>query len=523
MKTLLICHEGAELDQKAMPRWLASFSDLSGIVIIRENRQRLWKRIRREIKRTGGPRFLDVLAMRFYYRCFMARRDRLWERRRAAQLCSAFPGKTHAPVLYTHSPNSPEAEAFIRGAAPDVMIARCKTLLKRQVFSIPTAGTFVLHPGVCPEYRNAHGCFWALAQDDLEKVGMTLLRIDEGVDTGPVFGYFTYDFDPVSESHAVIQHRVTYDNLVAIRDTLIRISQGGAERLNIAGRASATWGQPWFSAWVRLKRRARRRARMRSITLLYHDVIEPGDFTASGFLTPGANRYKLEKDEFARQLKAIAASSPVRPSTILDFPARQAPSSQPLLLTFDDGGASAFTLIAGALEEYGWRGHFFITTGAIGKPGFMTASQIRQLHERGHVIGSHSATHPLKMSACSAETLFDEWASSVSVLSDLLGERVTVASIPGGFYSRRAAEIAALCGIRVLFTSEPTRRVWRVSGCQVFGRFSLVHGSSPDFTAALAAGRAAPQIYQRLSWDAKKIAKAAGGGAYSRMRNHLTK
>lgn len=523
MKTLLICHEGATLDEKAMPRWLASFSDLTGVVVIRENRQRVWKRIRREIKRTGGLRFLDVLAMRLYYQCFMARRDRVWEQRRADQICSAYPEKGPVPLLYTHSPNSPEAEAFIRGAAPDVMIARCKTLLKKQIFSIPAAGTFVLHPGVCPEYRNAHGCFWALAQDDLKKVGMTLLRIDEGVDTGPIFGYFSYDFDPVSESHAVIQHRVTYDNLDAIRDKLIQISQGCAERLDVAGRNSATWGQPWFSAWVRLKRRARRRAKLRSTALLYHDVIEPGDFTASGFLTPGSNRYKLEKDEFARQLKAIAAGSRVKPSTILDLPARLPSSPQPLFLTFDDGGASAFTWIAGALEAYGWRGHFFITTDAIGKPGFMTASQIRQLHERGHVIGSHSATHPSKISACSAEMLFKEWESSVNILSDLLGERVAVASIPGGFYSRQVAEIAALCGIRILFTSEPTRRVWRVGGCQVFGRFSLVRGSSPDVTAALAAGRAAPRIYQRLSWDAKKIAKAAGGSAYARARNRLTK
>ena len=51
-----------------------------------------------------------------------------------------------------------------------------------------------MHPGICPEYRNAHGCFWALANRDLNKVGMTLLRIDKGVDTGPTFGYYTYPY-----------------------------------------------------------------------------------------------------------------------------------------------------------------------------------------------------------------------------------------------------------------------------------------------------------------------------------------
>ena len=38
---------------------------------------------------------------------------------------------------------------------PDLVIARCKTLLASRVFSIPPLGTYVMHPGICPEYRNA--------------------------------------------------------------------------------------------------------------------------------------------------------------------------------------------------------------------------------------------------------------------------------------------------------------------------------------------------------------------------------
>ena len=71
------------------------------------------------------------------------------------------------------------------------MVARCKRILKERIFAVPRPGTYVLHPGICPEYRNAHGAFWALARRDLDKVGLTLLRIDKGVDTGPVYGYFT--------------------------------------------------------------------------------------------------------------------------------------------------------------------------------------------------------------------------------------------------------------------------------------------------------------------------------------------
>ena len=161
------------------------------------------------------------------------------------------------PILTTPSSNSSEAEDFIRRQKPDLMLARCKTLLKPSVYSIPRKGTFVLHPGICPEYRNAHGCFWALVNNDPAKVGATLLRIDEGVDTGPVYGYYTYLFDEQRESYRVIQWRVVFDNLDAIRDKLIEIDGGTANPIDTSGRLSAAWGQPWLSRYLHWKRRTR--------------------------------------------------------------------------------------------------------------------------------------------------------------------------------------------------------------------------------------------------------------------------
>lgn len=258
MKTLLICHEDARLDGEGLARWLTSFSDLAGILMLRENKQRLRRRIRREVKRVGAARFLDVLAFRLHYKLFQAQRDQKWEEAKLEELRRAYPQPPDAPVLLTNSPNSAEAEAFIKEAAPDIMIARCKTLLKEQIFSIPAKGTFVMHPGVCPEYRNAHGCFWALARGDGERVGMTLLRVDKGVDTGPVYGYYSYGFDELNESHNVIQHRVVLENLPALERKLVEIADGQAQPLSTNGRTSGTWGQPWLTSYLRWKRRAHR-------------------------------------------------------------------------------------------------------------------------------------------------------------------------------------------------------------------------------------------------------------------------
>ena len=257
-RVVLICHHDDPLNREGLARWLASWADLAGLVVLSEPRQRLWRRIKREVRRVGPLRFLDVLAFRLYYRLFLRRRDAFWEQEELARLRAAYPPvPASTTVLHAPSPNAPTVEALLRELAPDLMIARCKSLLKESIFAIPARGTFVMHPGICPEYRNAHGCFWALARGDRDRVGMTLLRIDRGIDTGPVHGYFGCD-PGETDSHVVIQHRVVFDNLDGLRDRLLEICGGRAAPLDTAGRPSGEWGQPWLTAYWAWKRRSRR-------------------------------------------------------------------------------------------------------------------------------------------------------------------------------------------------------------------------------------------------------------------------
>lgn len=262
MKTVLICHDGAQLDQVILARWLNSFSSLMGIVIIQEPPSRIWRRARREVKRIGVLRFLDALAFRLYYRVFLSAKDRRWNRQELREKCLIYGDiPPNTVILKTSNPNTQETETFIKRLNPDLVLARCKMILKESIFSIPAKGTFVMHPGICPEYRNAHGCFWALANRDLDKVGMTLLRIDKGVDTGPSFGFYTYPFDEVHESHIVIQHRVVLENLDALRGKFLEIFNDTAVPLDTSGRLSAAWGQPWLSKYLEWKSLAKRTPR----------------------------------------------------------------------------------------------------------------------------------------------------------------------------------------------------------------------------------------------------------------------
>jgi hypothetical protein len=262
MKTALICHHDDDLNRVALPQWLASFSELVGLIVVHETAKQSRNRIKRELARVGYARFIDVIGYRVYQRLFEHSYNVAVEQRILRRMSAAYlPLSSSLPVIETARVNSPETRSFLQRFHPDLMIARCKVILKPEIFEVPRLGTYVMHPGICPQYRNAHGCFWALAERDLENVGMTLLKIDKGIDTGPVYGSFTYPYDEYAESHIVIQHRAVFENLDKIRDKLLEIDRGVAVPIDTSGRKSNTWGQPWLTRYLGWKYAARKRAK----------------------------------------------------------------------------------------------------------------------------------------------------------------------------------------------------------------------------------------------------------------------
>jgi peptidoglycan/xylan/chitin deacetylase (PgdA/CDA1 family) len=224
-------------------------------------------------------------------------------------------------------------------------------------------------------------------------------------------------------------------------------------------------------------RRARGPAEL--ATLMYHEVTD--DPATSGFQRRSALPYKHSRTAFAAHLDRIAAG-PHLPELVTDFDLTR--PGRHVLLTFDDGGASA-PYIGDVLAARNWRGHFFVVTGLIGKRGFASASDIRYLRDAGHLVGSHSHTHPDIFREQSAAQMLEEWRVSRASLEDLLGAPCRAASVPGGDISSLVLRTAAQAGLEFLFTSEPWLTPRRVGDCWVVGRCSAKVETSPDHVGAL--------------------------------------
>lgn len=261
---------------------------------------------------------------------------------------------------------------------------------------------------------------------------------------------------------------------------------------------------------------------------MYHDIVQAGAEDASGFPGRDAALYKLTPELFEAHLCALArfdsgstsanSGNLSNPSNLEHFSNPSNPP--PPALTFDDGGTSAL-VAADALERHGLVGFFFVTTDYIGTRGFVSPSDIRDLRRRGHAVGSHSCSHPLRMGHCAWTHLVDEWTRSRRRLEDVLGEAVRVASVPGGDFAPRVAAAAALAGIATLFTSEPTRAVREASGVTVAGRYTIRRSTDARIVAALAGGAWLPHAQQTIAWSARKITKRIAGGGYLRLRERL--
>jgi peptidoglycan/xylan/chitin deacetylase (PgdA/CDA1 family) len=249
--------------------------------------------------------------------------------------------------------------------------------------------------------------------------------------------------------------------------------------------------------------------------LMYHEVTD--DPAGTGLQRPGARPYTISCGAFREHLHRIAASglTPERVDTV-------APrhNGRRLMLTFDDGGLSARD-VAERLHARGWPAHFFIVTAWIGRRRFLDAAAIREIRSLGHLVGSHSHTHPDIFRGLSRARMLAEWRASRDTLGDVLGEPCGAASVPGGDSSRIVFETAAEAGYRFLFTSEPWRHPRQAGTCRVFGRLTVKRHMSAARIAGYLAGNG--WGWALLQRRAKDVLRRGLGPLYRDYVRHTTR
>jgi peptidoglycan/xylan/chitin deacetylase (PgdA/CDA1 family) len=157
-----------------------------------------------------------------------------------------------------------------------------------------------------------------------------------------------------------------------------------------------------------------------------------------------------------------------------------------VVLTFDDAWADNHAHALGPLNRHRLPAMLYAPSRLLGKPGYMTRSQLLEMDDGGVTIGAHSRNHP-DLRTCSPSELESEVRGSKEDLEDLLAKPVTSFAYPTGLTNDRV--LAAVAGAG--FTSAVTTRPgwWRpATGALRIPRSFVEDFSDATFLAAIAGG-----------------------------------
>jgi peptidoglycan/xylan/chitin deacetylase (PgdA/CDA1 family) len=112
-------------------------------------------------------------------------------------------------------------------------------------------------------------------------------------------------------------------------------------------------------------------------------------------------------------------------------------------LTFDDGDADNYN-IRRVLTQNNLHATFFIVSGFIGTPGYMTAEQLQSLYADGNEIGGHSLSHIEVTNVRVAELRREICQDRLNLHN--LGFSAASFAYPFGHYNEEARQVVMECG-----------------------------------------------------------------------------
>lgn len=121
-------------------------------------------------------------------------------------------------------------------------------------------------------------------------------------------------------------------------------------------------------------------------------------------------------------------------------------------LTFDDGCATDLLSAAPLLREKGFGATFYVTVDHLGRRGYLTKAQLRELSDLGFEVGSHSLTHRY-LNDLGASEIKVELSESKQRLEEITERPVVHFSCPGGRVNSLIDKIARETGYASVVTS----------------------------------------------------------------------
>ena len=154
--------------------------------VIREEKPSRFRFLKRRLKKLGLPTVFGQIA---FATCIAALLRREASGRRQELLLRY--GMDESPIparnlIDVPSINDPEVIALLENLSPQLVVVNGTRIIDETVLNSTPAIFLNIHVGITPLYRGVHGGYWALASGHPEHFGVTVHKIDKGIDTGEI-------------------------------------------------------------------------------------------------------------------------------------------------------------------------------------------------------------------------------------------------------------------------------------------------------------------------------------------------
>lgn len=244
---------------------------------------------------------------------------------------------------------------------------------------------------------------------------------------------------------------------------------------------------------------------------MYHELSLPGRGTCRP--EPGYTRYVVPAADFRSHMKRLADEGWRGRSVTQSL---QSVDGKNVCITFDDGCETDLLSAAPLLRELGFGATSYVTVNFLNKPGYMTQTQVRELHALGVEIGCHALTHSYLTDVDDVQ-LREETAGAKDRLEQITGVPVDHFSCPGGRWDTGVANAVRRASFRTMATSV-TGLNFATTDRFRLNRVAILDGISSDQLLRICRGEGL-QLTQLKERTRAAVRRIMGNHAYDSIRD----
>jgi peptidoglycan/xylan/chitin deacetylase (PgdA/CDA1 family) len=209
--------------------------------------------------------------------------------------------------------------------------------------------------------------------------------------------------------------------------------------------------------------------------LMYHQIATPAQEPLS------RPDLVVPPDEFALQMSGLQRAgwrSETLAALAREMRAGAQTPARTFVVTIDDGGLDGYTNAAPILSEHGFAATYFVISGRIDEPDYMTRQQLRLLIAAGSEVSDHSRSHQ-RLTGRSKGSLKREICDAADEIGRLAGVRPVTFAYPfGDFDDAAIAAVRSCAGILLAVTTDRRGAVGATDRFHL-SRLAVLPGTTP--------------------------------------------